>query len=235
MRWPASVRLFAKATRRSRVHAHAPERHAFARGTVWSIWKSWATVVVTPDHGSVHRPVFTVHALDLVKVTGDLEVRMSSTARVSLQPSTSIHPPKAAVRLYESRCEGVPIVSERSDDDADVVGVVGRVTTVVVARVVGGTATLVVVASVVTVLVGRALLADPVPYSASEIAAATRAPSRMTKRAIPSCHGSDQSRESRQNRLMPLVILLTSSRYGAPASDSHGIPSLSASSPATSP
>ncbi len=40
-------------------------------------------VVVTPDHGSIHRPVLTVQLLEVVNVTGIVEVRISSAARVS--------------------------------------------------------------------------------------------------------------------------------------------------------
>ena len=60
--------------------------------------KSCATVVVTPDHGSVQRPVFTVQRFELVKVTFTADVRIRRVARVSWQPLTVSHPPKSAVR-----------------------------------------------------------------------------------------------------------------------------------------
>src|SRR5437762_3355334 len=77
----ASVRSFAYARRCADVHAHAPERHAFASGTVWSMSKSCATVVTSPDHGSIQRPVATVQSDELVYVTGTRDVAISTSAR----------------------------------------------------------------------------------------------------------------------------------------------------------
>jgi hypothetical protein len=62
-------------------------------------------VTITPDHGSVHRPVFTVHWLGRVYVVCTADVRMSSSARVFLQPSTSVKPPKSVARSYVAACD----------------------------------------------------------------------------------------------------------------------------------
>jgi len=48
----------------------SPDAHAFASGTVWSMSKSCATDVVTPDQGSTHFPVATVHCDVVVYVMG---------------------------------------------------------------------------------------------------------------------------------------------------------------------
>src|SRR4051812_3215298 len=48
MRCSASSMSFANAVRCSSVHAQAPERHALARGTVWSTSTADATVFTVP-------------------------------------------------------------------------------------------------------------------------------------------------------------------------------------------
>jgi hypothetical protein len=51
-----SVRSLAKACRVVVVQERAPERHASARGTTWSMSTSEAAIQVAPSYGLNHRP-----------------------------------------------------------------------------------------------------------------------------------------------------------------------------------
>lgn len=87
----------AKATRFDRSHCHAPERHAFASGTVWSTSSAFADVVTMPDHGSSHLPVATVHFEGFVNVTEAVDSAIRTSLRDRWQSrSASIHPPNSS-------------------------------------------------------------------------------------------------------------------------------------------
>src|SRR5262249_40399018 len=111
-RWSAKSSAFAYATRCSGVHAHAPDRHALASGTVWSMSRARADVFSAPDQGSIQSPAATVQSPVVVKLTGACDSATRTSARVSWQwRSASTHALPKKDRSYVSSCDATVTTS----------------------------------------------------------------------------------------------------------------------------
>src|SRR4051794_39198827 len=83
-----SVRSLAYASRCAGFQLRAPESHASANGTMWSMSKAFALVFVTPSYWLTHLPDFTVQ----LAVTFFFDSCRSTSARAFWQSrSTSSH------------------------------------------------------------------------------------------------------------------------------------------------
>lgn len=78
-------RSLAKASRRAAVHVEAPEIHALASGTMWSMSTDDDCVTVTPSYGLNHVPDVGWHALSVLTPAPS---RTSTVSRESHVPDT---------------------------------------------------------------------------------------------------------------------------------------------------